>query len=402
MKKLEDYAREKESERLAFQSAGAVGDPRVVPRAVCALLNASGGEVVVGLRETGGSFRPDPVPDVERARVIVRDRIASSIEPLPPAELDVQVVPGAAGSGLRVTVPLGQASLHALRERHGSWSFVRRVGERTVPLPWSEALEQLSSGARRRTKRADAAANIAAEMRAWRESCAGAVPLLEQIGGLYLVARVFPQGHAPPDGWDRELEAWYRDPTLLGIARHGAHFLYEQSTPRRRRGRPRTRSSGAWESGYKIAEYTDDAALHFATERNSLLDSTQDDADRPIVHPRKLVELPASFTRVFAGMWERSANKHAEAWLSLELTRTEGLVLPYPAHSFGHVLGHGSERSFEETRVGPFRARTTLEELAARPDSIAYRLLRPVYQSFGRDDDEVPYYDQDRARFIFD
>ena len=137
--KLTDYLERVENEHLEVKEARALEDPRNVPRAVCAFLNAKGGDVVIGIRDGGKSL--DPIRDPKEAMRSLRDRLVAMISPSIPSGLDIDILDSDHGAGLLVHVPIRpKGTLFALRSSEGRFSFPRRSGDRTLNLDWPDIL----------------------------------------------------------------------------------------------------------------------------------------------------------------------------------------------------------------------------------------------------------------------
>jgi len=409
METLDDYVRSgRESQTLEFKSKDAISDSRILPRAVCAFLNAEGGEVIVGVEEVAGGLALGPISDSERARQTVRDRLLSSIEPTPPTSLVVEILEGSAGRGLRISVPRGDV-VFALREKRGALSFVQRRQDRVVPMSWHEVQALLAAGGTDGGGRAasdDPEENIGRVLKEWRGNCFKKVPEFKTQGGLFVVARVLPDSAQPPEGWDRNLREWYEDPTAIGIRRSGVHFLHRESLPEPRRGGNGSRGSGGWDNGYKMAEYTKNAGLHLAHRLDFRMMNPEriPSAVSRVLHQLVLVELISSFTRVFGALWRTGGvSVDARAWIAAVITGTKDLRLPPYAHNtYGSLFDHHWQPPWEEDELGPFIASADLDELRTNPDRLAWRLLRALYLDFGYEEEMLPYFDSDLGRFRFE
>jgi hypothetical protein len=131
----------KEGEQLEFKSRRILGDPEKVARAAVAMLNASGGEVWIGIMEAPGSNVVEPIEEVERERARLQDRLLDLIEPrCLHNEVAVTVEgEGQGGPVLRVALtPDSRRQPFALLGANGGRYFLRRFDNRIVPMTREE------------------------------------------------------------------------------------------------------------------------------------------------------------------------------------------------------------------------------------------------------------------------
>ncbi len=138
----------REDQRLEFKGRDALGDLRDIAREVVAMLNATGGEIWIGIREAEGfAVAAEPLGKAGKERDRLNDHLVEVIEPAP-SEKDVrlQVVPVGQGRGevLKVSVGRpergegGERKPYALLGKQGSRKFLLRVGARIRPMEREE------------------------------------------------------------------------------------------------------------------------------------------------------------------------------------------------------------------------------------------------------------------------
>jgi hypothetical protein len=141
----------RESESLELKSRAALDEPDKIARGAVAMWKSGPGAVWIGIKEGQERNEVEPIPDPEAARERRRlqDHLLDVIEPTPIAgEVMVSDEPVGSGTGeegrvLRVTLrPLPERRPYAFR-RHGGWHFLRRVGDRIVPMSRDEIVGAL-------------------------------------------------------------------------------------------------------------------------------------------------------------------------------------------------------------------------------------------------------------------
>jgi Putative DNA-binding domain len=143
---------DQEGERLELKSLAALREPEKIARGAVAMLNSNGGDLWIGVKEGHGKNEIEAIPEADRAereRQRLQDFLLDVIEPTP-LEGEVTVTaepiesePEKGGRVLRVALqPVPARRPYAL-QRHGGRFFLRRFGNRTVPMSRSEIVEQL-------------------------------------------------------------------------------------------------------------------------------------------------------------------------------------------------------------------------------------------------------------------
>lgn len=142
---VENLLGEREGQDLEFEAAAVLSAPAKVAREVVAMLNSSGGEVWIGVREeSGAAVAFEPIEDVERRRESLLDELIDRIDPTPRGEevvVETVRIPREAGSVLRIVVanPDVHRTPFMWREK-GLFGIAYRNGHRLVPLRSMEEL----------------------------------------------------------------------------------------------------------------------------------------------------------------------------------------------------------------------------------------------------------------------
>ena len=166
---------QKESEILEFKGRDALKDLFSIGREVVAMLNATGGEIWVGVKEEQGrAVAPEPIDKPEIAGQRVQDYLVDSIEPrLGTEEVRIdEVSDEAEGVVLRLVVrPRDMSQPYALLKQTGR-HFLRRFGDRVVTMSREELL-RASKGQDTQETVVESAIRQALE---WRKKAKGHFP----------------------------------------------------------------------------------------------------------------------------------------------------------------------------------------------------------------------------------
>lgn len=116
-----------EDNRLDFKPAHILGTPGIVSRNVAAMLNASGGEIWIGLRdERSHVVAVEGVPEAEREVKALRDYLMDTIEPSPIAgEIEVESRKWGDSEVLRIVVSPQGNGPYAYLENGGRFFLIR-------------------------------------------------------------------------------------------------------------------------------------------------------------------------------------------------------------------------------------------------------------------------------------
>lgn len=411
------YASRKEGAKLEFKSAAAVDDPRILPRAVCALLNAGGGEVIVGRRDDGNI---DSVPDLERAGRVILDRLIESIAPRLPANVAVDKFEDA--PALLVTVPKPpQNSLFALRSTQGRFSVPERTGDRTQLLDWPEIVERVwKAGEKRRDPIPDMRKQreeVHDQLAKWIDDAESKAAAIRELGGLFICLRSSPPRNADASALQSRLRNAIEDPGLVGVRRDGWGFAPLRTEPiKRSAGRREWIKSGIEHEGYLRLEVdcspTEWLRLATRLDERMLWGTTLESVrTSKTLHPYALSETVSSCMQLWAYLLRTDLVSRSRAgdteppetvWGGLQLTRLRGRTLrPYRPGIVGFDFDHLS-KTHEEDNVGPFVREIPGDEFLSHPHRLGFELIREVYSQFGyAEDNVVPFYDRASETFVY-
>jgi hypothetical protein len=396
---------------LELKSAEAVGEARILPRAVCGFLNGSGGEIIVGVREVGGAKVPDAVEDPGGASRVVLDRLASSIEPSIPAGLEVEDLSDRHGGWLRIRVPKGKA-LYAVRERHGGFAVLRRVGDRQVPLGWLEIQERLIGGRGEVRGSRGGAAQDGADARrgleGWRDRVEKRARTLRETGGLLLwMEASTPATGTDEHAWQEKVGGWIADPTTLGVRRLGWHYGTLEGRLTRVQGAGPRRWFGSGDAGaaYRWTEVSPSGALRFATALDHIDEGGPDPSGGSgrRLDPWAFIETVASCAALFAKVLEASGVEAGRVRAALALTRIQGWSLRpgRPGTLEYQIQAPAWQAPYPEDLLQATVGGLPVGEIRRAPHRLAWMLVREVYASFGYEEGAIPLHDAARGTFVF-
>lgn len=402
----------RESDVLEFKSREALREPFAIGREVVAMLNAAGGEVWIGLRdERGVAIEIEDIDDAEAARRSLLDALIARIEPPPLAdEVRVEVV----DQGRKVLVvsvqPTPKRGPYDLLH-HGGRHFLTRVGDRLRYLSRDEIREGFQETAEEGVERADRS------LRAREEE-------LLREGSATMWLGFAPLAGSPELRLDRLLRREYlRDPTATGVRRSGYSVVAAleaaplTSTPIHREVRPErgTRWAVVEVVGVARLSVSREAEAHFEAPLESVraFSSISEFENRRVLYPTALLEYAVSTFRLVGKMLGDNEAEEDGIWrarpeqgmaVRLALAGVQGWIL-VPGRDddlhFWQVLRHRGEPFPDRTFVLPAPETFALAELEREPDRCAWRLLGALYEGFGYEREQVPYFDPASEVFRF-
>jgi hypothetical protein len=374
----------RESETLELKSLAALAEPEKIGRGAVAMLNSRGGSIWIGIREGAVTNEVEPIyeaAEAERARRRLQDHLLDVIEPAPlGSELSVIAEPlesetGAGGRVLRVALQPGAGRGPYALVRHGGRHFLRRFGDRTVPMSREEIFNEVN---RNRTKPLSARAGGAPDkLKTDLDAVAG-----QEAARFWLGLELEGEG-------DLKLRALREtdllaDPTLSGIPRGGFDF-----TAAGYRGAPKIEANalaiGDADLSLRIlrsggVRFEASLAESFWVGRVPLVNAEK------LLSPEALLGYPMSVVHLLGrllgepSLWNRPPE--GEVWAGLGLTGLRGWgLLPgdlaeWPSYRY-------QIRRFEDRNLlvrEPLRF--TQDDFRQRPDECGRRLVERIYDAF--------------------
>lgn len=362
-----------EGSRLAFVGRDALKTPEIVARATVGLLNATGGEIWVGLtQERGRAVRVEPLanPADERKRLLAY--LVDTIEPsLFPAEVGVEVCEAAEGSLLVVSAEPRDARRPYAFVRRGGRFFAIRIGDRTRPMTREEVLSygpapEPDDGLR------EATGKVAAD----REKAQGETG---EEGQFWL--RLEPAAEVDLDLRSSELRELLVDPGLTGNRREGWTFASTVHDPKLGSGHLET----APEEVRRVS-IARNGGLTFSLPLRVLRFRGED----PEIWPPLLLEYPVSALRMARSIYRGRIPAAGRVIADLALFGCRGWMLrpggrgPWFLSSLPQVFDEARDLILEKPFV------FTAQEIEEEPDRCGIRLVERVYEAFGLGREEMP------------
>jgi hypothetical protein len=401
---LEEIRNRHEDERLELKSAEVLArDPESVARAVVGMLNATGGEIWIGVDEE--NERPaaiNPVAEPERARRRLWDYLVETTDPAPlPGEVVIDLEPIQQDRAVLIVriqpPPESSPRLPFAFRRKGGWHFIRRIGARNHPMTREEVFRQPI------TRTSDP--NVEAAM----QDLMAARQKVRDSGGEGLWLGLEPVRKITLDVQDPKFDRLASDPSATQNRRVGAHFAMANRRPRTAHGRVEW---GWWSevSNSPVArvEVQENGSLSFWASLVLLqgpegLFGSMEGEDGRELDPIALLEFPISAFRIAAEIYRHHLSPGDLVAVDLALFASGGWALrrgtPGTAYYRG-AAGRSIERLDESDLIWE---PTTLEfrDIGESPDRCGFRFVRRIYQSFGIREDDMPrQYDRETGRLL--
>ena len=407
-----DFRGKKEGQRLEFKGRAAIDDLRILPRAVCAMLNAGvGGSIIVGVKDDGVTIEPIDDPELARRRIL--DRLASSISPSLPRGLEVRPITDA--PILLIEVPTNdRGALYAAKSTEGRFLVPKRIDDRIQALEWSEVVskiikKQASRGGEENETPEERARKF---LRKWiADGESSGVEGAKTTGKFYLL--LCAQSEAMPNRWKKvkqALEAALRKPSTIGVRALGVHYSTAAATHSDPRQSEIVRRTDDWlEAGDANTRFRHlqvqprkEFVLRFVTRMDDLLRWTRESESSRAgpIDPFALSESISSCCDLFAHLM-KTLQLNGMVGAGLMLTGTRGLILP--PYAPGSIAFDYPEHRAAPQAQDSVTASLELDggEFRDRPHELARRLLADIYRAFNPDDGDVPLWDATQSRFVY-
>jgi len=392
--KAEQLLGTREGPRVEFKRAESLQRPENLLRPIVAFLNSGGGSLFLGVEEENGvatAVPGVPLPDKTAGRLM--DLAADLVEPRPNLPAPKYLPTSTGAVVLEIKVPKGR-EVYALR-RSASYQFPERVGDRIRHQGWMEILRKLGGPESGEGESAHVRTRLSEERTRFLQGRTGEPTL-------HLVIQPAEEREELLRRDDAEIPRALAD-VLVANNRYTG-WTYEVGEPARR-GRRR------WEQGradppYRHMVVHESGRIEFTTAygiewiHHSLGAAEQ---NRQVMDPYVAVEYPASVLRLAGWLLER-ADYDGSIFLELVLRDMRGVELgPHHPTSIG-FLHHANWKTCEEEDIlvgptGPIEV--AARELVEKPDRVTYRLVREVYETFGYEEEKIPFYRRDSGIFVF-
>jgi hypothetical protein len=363
-----------ESQDLEFKGKDVLKHLPSVSREVVGMLNATGGDLWIGLgEENGRAVRIEAIENSDREVGRLRDHFCDSIEPSPRSgEIDVKPIPVEnAGSILRVRVrPMKDRVPYALREgtaRH----FIKRVQDRLRPMS-REELFRPPSGAD-------------SDMQKARQKVQDARDRQKSNGSLWL--RIQPVGNTELT-ITKGFRDYFTNPQRTGNRIAGWNFVDPYSQIEQDQNGIRYKYGG--ERDVRVFR---DGAIEFSTPIANLYWKSVAgvrEAHAKEIWPYTLLEFPVSVFRLASTIYKEHKFEVETFIADLSLFGIRGWSLrPHSPVSIGYMLSNGKPFDADEI-VWADPLTFPLQQMIEEPDRCAFRLVIRVYQAFGLYEEDLP------------
>ncbi len=375
-----------EGERLEFKGRDVLRHLSNVSREVVAMLNASGGDIWIGLvEEQGRAVRVEAIENPAREINRLRDHFSDAIEPSPTSS-EIVVDPVAfqdKGMLLKVRVkPKSGRRPYALREgtaRH----FIKRVHDRLRPMSREEVF---SATTQKDPAREAASHKILAVREQYR---------LNETFWL----RIQPVGDSELR-LSKDFREYFTNPTRTGNRVAGWNFVdpnkeFEATPSEVRNGRDGEACVRVFRDG--AVELTMPIINLYWKSTGGLGNGEANE-----IWPYVLLEYPVSIFRLAATIYRERGFQAEVVFGDLALFGIKRWTLrPYSPVSWNYKLA--TPRRFEEgeeiVSVQPLSF--SFEEVLNEPDRCAFRLVYRVYEAFGLFEEDMPTeFNRDTGRLI--
>lgn len=359
----------RESLRLEFKRAAVLKDPFDLARTLVAMLNASGGEVWVGVAEKDGvAVALEGIESIERERIRLRDYLAETLEPdADGIAIEPRTFPEG-GPVFQLTVEPKAARRPYAALRKGMRYFGIRAGDRVRPMTRDEILGAPRSG-RSTSKPASTALNARRER------------VLGSSSSLFWIALQHEDESTDWNDLDRFREL-LTEPARSGNRRGGWSFRLPLAQPRREKT-----SLVLGSPAGKCTWIHTDGGLESQVLLRDLEHSPEPTHD---LHPLALLEYAVSYFRLARAIFEAAGVTDGHVLLDFALTRTSGWKLPaFPPGTYGHVFEHEGPHPLQDV-VLPRPMRIEARSVIQAPDRLGFDIVKRIYAWHDLSEDRIP------------
>lgn len=372
---------QREGQRLEFKGREKLDDREQLGLEVVAFLNADGGDLYIGVREEKGqAVAIEGVEDIEGQIDKLANYLVDSIEPSPGAqELEMsREVFGEEGPIIRVGVSAGVNGPYALTGKKRGRRFYTRFGARKRPMGREELAAAFAGSSRDESPAGKARRMLLVD----RDE-------LQQTSKEWFWVGIQPAKNAGLDLHESAFTRYLRDPVAIGVPRDQRSF-HVDSMPEPRQGR-----LVAWAIPFDRLVKETVLWAHGGIRFRSVIHLLYQHAHGSspgLINPDVLIGVPLSLFRLAAAALDGKLEAGDPLVVDIALLgvgREEARLMP------GHWRVPGPGRSagaFDEgedlTLIAPLEF--TFGEIVEEPERCVFRLLRPVYESFGLREDAIP------------
>ncbi len=383
-----------EGARVEFKSAEILKNkPNRLLRSVVGMLNAEGGELIVGVGERDGraaSFEGVEEGDRERSRW--RDIFLDRIRPQVQIGMALVPIPGSDRSLMVIEVPKGTRGPYAYSSEQ-SFVVVRRRGDRLRPMTWNEVLEAARGSEVEEARQEKAQATL-------RERVDEVEKARERRSLWFFIA--VPVNELELD--DAAVKRALEEPEVTGIRRDGWTFNSLGEVRPCRRGLEKGRGLRADGTVFRHLRVRTNGRVEFMTDMEDFEwgPSTRGGKGGWSLYPYTVTEYPVSLLR-FLGYIYQGTSRDQKVLLQSVFFGVKGSTLaPYRPGPPYRYLSRELQPCDEDVLYCPIDPLApSVRDILEGPDSVALRMIKPLYEEFGYDEEKIPFYERASARFIF-
>ena len=373
----------RETQTLEFKSAEVLKNPVTVAREVVAFLNAEGGDVWIGVKETDGvASAAEEISGVAAKCADLRNHLIDTIEPSPTnSEVDSEVV----DQTIRVRVTKGLRKPYALRKDRGR-QYVLRIGDRIREMTREEIATEFR-GSHSREETAEKEESIT------RDKVKQAIDeerksKRARFWWQLVVPR--PLGARFAESDKKFFEDLLTNPRTSGNRPNGWTMTsFHDRLPRQWRDRvEHTFGEGDFEHQIKI---NIDGTMTFVAPLLRL-NRVPWESDVREIFSFPLLELPVSAFRIASKVLDRyGVLGSGKVVCGAVLGGIGGVILRpgspnEPSRPWKHPGKLDSD--VDDLAVGPFTVGA--DEVTSKPDMAAYQLIWQLYGQFGLMEEDIP------------
>jgi hypothetical protein len=365
-----------ENDRLELKSADALKHRETIVRAVVALLNHKGGQVIVGVDDRGV---PEGREDLGREVDSLQNALLELIEPRPIGVVDVQMHTLTSGEVIEITVAAKRGRPLYAERRHGLYGFWMRSGPTTRALNLTEARDRLTVEER-----------DTPQWQRWDK------PLAERgEQEIVLVVQAELTDALENDALRRVFEPAGR--TALSRRDMGWTVVSDYDRVERSGRKYEVNALGArkWLSCNPVTR-----TIRFEGRADFLQWRSPDAIKEPVIYPFPLIEGIASFLWLLKA-YGAEAKPSELVYLQVGIWRPEGFRMgPQRPDSMAWQWPTRWTKPHDNTNVER-SAEVDWRDIAENPDRVAHPFVIHVYEDFGYDADAVPFWVEADQRFVF-
>lgn len=372
---------QREGQRLEFKGREKLDDREQLGLEVVAFLNAEGGDLYIGVREEKGqAVAIEGVEDVEGEIDKLANYLVDSIEPSPGAQ-EVEMSRedfGEEGPIIRVGVSAGVNGPYSLTGKKKGRRFYTRFGARKRPMGREELAAAFADSSRDESPVGKARRTLLVD----RDE-------LQQASEEWFWVAIQPARDAELDVQEPAFKRYLRDPEAIGVPRDLASF-HVPFEPELKQGRLVARAIPS-DRLVKETVLRADGGVRFQSVIVHLYQHARGSSPG-LINPDVLVGVPLSLFRLAGAVLDGKLEPADPLVVDLALLgvgREEARLMPGrwrvpgPGRSAG-VFDEGEDL----TLIAPLEF--TFGEIVEEPERCVFRLLRPVYESFGLREEAIP------------